>query len=206
MNGLELTRTKPKINGPGGLAIARERRMANRHNRAKKLTHREIAFINAYITNGWNATRAAASAGYKSPAMSGHVVKNTPRIALAISNRLDEAGLDVAHLLARLSEVVKCSISDFCDDTGKVVWTKVQEKGHLVKKRKLKVTRERLDDGSEDGTIETEECELELHDPLTAIEKLLKVHGAYKENAPQINIQSTGTVQFVVGINAEELP
>ncbi|MEO5802867.1 MAG: terminase small subunit, partial [Verrucomicrobiota bacterium] len=84
------------------------------------LNPKQQAFIAAYISNGWNGTQAAISAGYKHPS----VVASQLLRKLKVRNEIDAAlrnhQLCASQVLARLSEMANASIGDFMDNNGDV--------------------------------------------------------------------------------------
>lgn len=160
------------------------------------LTGKQQAFINAYLSNGFNATDAARQAGYEGNdnvlGVQGHENLRNPKIASIISERINEAAMSANEVLARLSQIARGEVTDFLDEDGK--WDlktarKLKKQG-LLKKVKSKRTSKQLDsitEGNEDSreTLETslvyEEVEFELYSAHEALRDLGKFHKLFND-------------------------
>lgn len=72
-------------------------------------------FVDAYLECGFNATQAAAKAGYAHPETYGARVKKRPDVQAAITERLDELAMPAAEVLARLADIARGTLTDFID-------------------------------------------------------------------------------------------
>jgi phage terminase small subunit len=81
---------------------------------AKKLTDKQLAFIEHYLTH-WNATKAAIDAGYseKTARTTGSENLTKPDIQAAIQQRLAELKMGADEVLARLTAHARGSAEDF---------------------------------------------------------------------------------------------
>lgn len=148
---------------------------------ARSLTDKQQAFADYYIGEaGWNATEAAAMAGYSgSRATLGSIGSENltkPKIRRYIEERLEEVAMSANEVLARLTDQARTSIADlveivhYQDDAG--VWhTRVKidrealrTKGHVVKS--IRETRNGI--------------HLDLHDGQSALVKLGEFHALFK--------------------------
>jgi phage terminase small subunit len=158
---------------------------------ASGLTGKQRFFIESYLSNGFNATEAARSAGYEGNdnvlGVTGHENLRNPKIAIAVQERLNEAAMSANEVLARLSKIARGEVTDFLDEDGKFdlkTARKLQKSG-LLKKIKSKRTSKRVDtisEGDEDSreTLETsllyEEIEFEMYSAHEALRDLGKYH------------------------------
>jgi phage terminase small subunit len=155
------------------------------------LTGKQQAFINAYLSNGFNATEAAREAGYEGNdnvlGVTGHENLRNPKIASIVQERLNEAAMSANEVLARLSNIARGEVTDFLDEDGKFdlkTARKLQRAG-LLKKIKSKRTSKQVDavtegDRKDRETLETslvyEEVEFELYSAHEALRDLGKYH------------------------------
>lgn len=143
------------------------------------LNPRQRAFIDHYIGNGFNATQAAISAGYSidtARQQASRLLTNV-YIASEITRIYQQNTMSAEEILARLSEMGRGDLGDVWDENaGMVNWkqTRALGKSGLIKRIKHKTIRTTTDDGKE---VETFEDEIELHDPMRAMETIAKIHG-----------------------------
>lgn len=133
---------------------------------AAKLTDKQQAFINAYLTC-WNAAKAARIAGYSERTAAQMGVENLtkPYIRETIEARIKQMTMDASEALMRLSEMARADVGDFAGLSADEI--RAHPKSFLLKKLKQTV---RYDSMSR--PIET--VELELHDPQSALVQILK--------------------------------
>lgn len=151
-----------------------------------KLTGKQRAFVNFYMTNGFNATQAAISAGYSedSARVIGHENLTKPSVAGEIKRLMAEFTMPAEEVLARLTEHARGDIGDIWDeDSGTVDWKKARALGKtaLIKRIKHKTTRITRGTGENAEDVETFEDEIELHNPQTALQLLGKQHSLFIE-------------------------
>lgn len=156
-----------------------------------KLTGKQRVFVDSYLSNGFNATDAARTAGYEGTdntlSSVGYENLRKPEISVIVNERLNEAAMSANEVLSRLSMIARGEVTDFMDDDGKFdlkTARKLQKQG-LLKKVKSKRTSKRVDsltEGEEDSreTLETaliyEEIEFEMYSAHEALRDLGKYH------------------------------
>jgi phage terminase small subunit len=146
---------------------------------SKVLTAKQQAFINIYMTNGFNATQAAIKAGYSKNGarQQGHALLTNIDISKEIQRLMREFAMPAEEVLTRLTEHARGDLGDFLDeDTGHINWSKAQGRTNLIKKIKRKTETTRDKDGIETVTLDEE---LELHSPQVALQLLGKQHGLF---------------------------
>jgi phage terminase small subunit len=131
----------------------------------KNLTNKQRQFINEYFVCGMNASEAARRSGYSHPNVQGSRLLANVSVSAEINARLEHAKMSADEVLARLTDFARADFSDFLDiQRGYTTLdlSKAQDAGklHLIKKYKVTKT----------GT------EIELHDPVRALELLGKHH------------------------------
>lgn len=116
------------------------------------LKPKEKAFVDAFVTNGFNATRAAASIGIKNPRQRGSQMWADCDIRKAVDERLEASGVTPAMVKSRIAEQAFSSLGDCLRfdevqrDTGKtdpatgdkIFETKIVASLDLNKARRLK--------------------------------------------------------------------
>jgi len=91
---------------------------------AKPLKPKQQAFVDAYMTNGRNATQAAISADYSvnGAKQRGYALLQEPGVAAEIARRVDEysrsAGITAVAILERLKVQAFTDITEFLGPTG----------------------------------------------------------------------------------------
>ncbi len=169
-----------------------------------KLTRKQTAFIDAYLTGDtsrFDATKSAIAAGYsKKTAYSiGWENLRKPEIKAEIDRRLDEVKMSKGAVLAGISDIANGDIADFMeitsmgfnislllhDERGELVRDENGKpvrnpKTKLIKKLKQKVTtiNGKGKDGEDKEIIETE---IELYSALDAYRDMGKHHGVLKD-------------------------
>lgn len=153
-----------------------------------KLTHKQRAFINAYISNGFNGGQAAITAGYapdSSYVEASRLLRNA-NIRDAIETYFEAHAMSAKEVVARLSDHARGDIGDIWDeDSGTVDWDKARSLGKtaLIKKIKHKTTRITRGTGEGAEDVETFEDEIELHSPQFALNLLGKQHGLFVDKS-----------------------
>lgn len=134
----------------------------------KPLNDKQQAFLSAYLSNGFNATQAAKSAGYseRTAVVKGCVLKKDPRIAAEISRYMDELAMPMGEALARLSLIATGSMEHFVDASGNIDLAKATESGVLWLLKSYSVT---------DGEKSTSR-RIELYDKQAALVEIIKQH------------------------------
>lgn len=135
------------------------------------LNDKQQAFVEAYLENGFNATRAAKAAGYS------HANKQGPRLLVnvgiraAIDARLGQLAMGADEVLARLASQASASIEDFLDGKNKLDLKTARANGQLHLVHKLKQTEHTDALGGV-----TRKLELELYDAQAALVALGRHH------------------------------
>ncbi len=130
------------------------------------LTAKQRLFVAYYLgkANG-NATEAARMAGYRLPHEQGRQLVRKTTIAALISAHVADAAMPANEVLARLSEIATGDLKSFLEQDEHGAWkfnlAKAKNKSSIIKKV-------RLSRGS---------TEIEIHNPLDALDKLAKYHG-----------------------------
>jgi hypothetical protein len=87
------------------------------------LTYKQRVFVNHYLANGGNATKAAEAAGYGAPHVAGHRTLRKAKVAAEIAARTASLAMSADEALQRLADRARVSLVDFYD---------VDDNGHLV--------------------------------------------------------------------------
>lgn len=137
---------------------------------SERLTYKQSLFVSYYLgeANG-NATEAARMARYANAEIGRQLLRNITIVA-AIAARLEGPAMAADEVLARLSDMASVDMADFVTinkqghrvDVAKAVKA---GKSHLIKK--LTPTKFGLS--------------IELHDSQSALEKLGRYHGLFKD-------------------------
>lgn len=138
------------------------------------LTNKQRVFIDEYL-KCWNAAEACRRAGYsvRTAASMGRENMTKPAILQEIKTRLTEYHMGADEALALLAEQARAKITDVIDDDGEIDWQKVMKHGYIVKA--IRPNRW--------GTA------IELVDSQGALDKIMRVHGKYKD---AIDLTSAG--------------
>lgn len=153
---------------------------------AKKLTGKQEVFVEQYLANGRNGTKAARDAGYKgndnSLAVQAHEYLRKPKIQAFVRERLKGVKANADEVLYLLADHMRADISAFYQcvgEDGSLDMEKAKEAGvsHLVKKLKIRNYR----DSNGNPVTQTE---IELHDSQAAARTLAEIHGL-KQQARQ---------------------
>jgi phage terminase small subunit len=146
-----------------------------------KLTDKQRVFVEYYLQS-FNATDAARKAGYADPELSGWENRQKQVIKDEIERRLSAVAMDADEVLMRLAAMARGSLDPFMLESDDDVWPdltsdKAKANRHLLKKIKPK---RRVGGPPEDRWAETE-IELEIHDPLRALELIGKHHKLFTD-------------------------
>jgi phage terminase small subunit len=158
---------------------------------AGDITLSQAMFVEAYLSNGFNATRAAQTAKYRATTMGGFsgigstVIRN-PKVKALIARRIAERAMEADEVLARMRDVADSSMEDFVSihereipdgTTREAVFVdpvKALREGkfHLLKEYKV----------DKDGVIH-----FKLRDQDHALDQLARAAGAFeKDHAQQL--------------------
>ncbi len=136
------------------------------------MTTKQQAFVEAYLANGFNATRAAITAGYSEKTARSIGCENLtkPDIANAIKQAMAGMAMSADEALARLSEHAAGDLGDFLNVDYAELATHSQSR--LIKRVKRTVTTRRNSKTQEE--TETEYFEIELYDAQSALVHILR--------------------------------
>ena len=137
-----------------------------------KIKPEELIFVEEYLSNNCNAEAAAAKAGRDSTSL----IRN-PNVMTMIEDRLKYKAMSAGRAVARLSEFATANIMDFITDEGLIDIKAARARGHLIKKIKIRKIHD------QNRKVIGEEHELELHDSLLALDKVLRVLGLYRNES-----------------------
>lgn len=149
-----------------------------------ELTGKQKSFIDAYLSNGFNATDAARQAGYEGSENTlssvGYENLRKPDIASIILERMNESAMSANEVLARLSKHARGRLVDLLNEDGQFDLTLAEKRdvADLLKKLKVRTTTRRTKDGEE---IEDVTYEYEIHDPQAALVHLGKFHRLFAD-------------------------
>ena len=99
------------------------------------LSYKQQAFVDYYLANGGNATKAAEAAGYAAPHVAGHRTLRKAKVQAEIAARTASRAMSADEALQRLADRARVSIADFydVDDDGNLVLNlqRARESGKL---------------------------------------------------------------------------
>jgi hypothetical protein len=75
--------------------------------RKYRLSFRARIFVEHYLSNGFNATQAARTAGYRHPKPDGFRVLHRPRVLALMARRLDSAGVNPDEVVGTLVMIMR---------------------------------------------------------------------------------------------------
>jgi phage terminase small subunit len=169
------------------------------------LTGKQQAFVLAYVSNGFNATQAALTAGYseKTAYSIGSENLKKPDIKQAIESFLEENTMSAKEVLFRLTQHARGDIGDIWDEsTGQVDWDKARasQKTGLIKTIYHKTTRITR---SNDEDMEIMEDQITLHDPQKAMTLIGKQLGLFVDRS-ETKVSGELTVKSYKGFTPDE--
>lgn len=163
-----------------------------------KLTDKQQAFVEAYLANGFNAYRAALTAGYTGNPETlrsiGSQNLTKPAIRSAIDERMNAMAMGATEVLVRLSEHASADMGEFMGYEWGELATHPQSR--LIKKAKRTLRTEK------DGAV-TEYTEIELHDSQTALAHLGRYHKLFAERVEHTG-KDGGAIKFYGGWTPDE--
>lgn len=150
------------------------------------LTAKQRAFVLAYLSNGFNATQAAITAGYseKTAYSIGSENLKKPEIKIAIEAFFEENTMGAKEALYLLTQHARGDIGDLWnEEAGQIDWEAARKakKTHLIKRMYHKTTRITRGTGPNAEETEVFEDTIELHDPQKAITLIGKQLGLFVE-------------------------
>ena len=179
--------------------------MASPQDTPPKLTPKQRIFVDAYVSNGFNATQAAITAGYSEATAysQGPRLLKDVGVAEAIDAFFHENTMSAKEVLLRLTAHARGDIGDIWNEsTGQVDWAEARaaKKTALIKRIKHKTTRITREDGTD---VETFEDEIELHNPQVALQLLGKQHGLFVDKS-ETKITAEVNVKTYKGISPDD--
>ena len=151
----------------------------------KKLNKAQEVFVSEYLSC-FNATEAYSRAYPKAKrttaASNGYELLRNTEIQEAIQSRLNEVHMGADEALKLQSDIARGDITEFFTSYGNLDFDKLRTSGagRLVKKIKQK-TVTKIGKGDNDPDTEVLETEIELYPADVAQERILKIHGKFKE-------------------------
>lgn len=149
-----------------------------------KLTHQQRAFVEEYLTC-WNATDAAKRAKYseKTARTQGSHLLTLVDITEAIQKRLKEKAMSADEVLERIAIIARGSLQPFVKTTEEDVWPDLTTESAQANFGLLKKIKPKRRTGGKPGDEWQEsEIEIEIHDPLKALELLGRNHKLFTDN------------------------
>ncbi len=147
-----------------------------------KLNERQKAFVLAYVDCLVGA-EAIRRSGYKedNADVTASQLLGNISIKAAISEISEQTAMSAGEAVWRMSRWAAGSMGTFMDEAGNLILTTDEAiaNRHLIKKYKAKTTR-RYDPNTE-TSIEETTIEFELYDAKDATDKMLQLHGRYKQ-------------------------
>jgi len=158
-----------------------KKKIKSKGEREKKLTTKQVLFIEEYLSNGFNASQAAKKAGYskKTARKIGQENLTKPDIRKRINERINEILKDKDELIYKTVEEFKrlgfSDIKEFVDYDNDGVFIKPSDKVDtrpiseiVVKERVLKTKIE----GKENADLIDREVKLKMYNKIKALEGL----------------------------------
>lgn len=158
----------------------------------KKLNKAQEVFVSEYL-QCFNATEAYSRAYPKakrdSARANGCKLLADTSISAIIQARLAEVHMSADEALKLQADIARGDITVFFTSYGNLDFDTLRNSGmgRLVKKIKQK-TVTKIGKGEKDEDTEVLETEIELYPADAAQERILKIHGKLKGDAPTINI------------------
>ena len=156
----------------------------SRSKEGKGLTDKQRRFIAEYCTNGYNATRAAKSAGCNckdegSFAVSGVSLLRNSNVRAAIDDHFRAMHMSSDEVLARMVEQATANPVQFFDKAWRLKRSQVEKNGHLIRKLKCPV-------GSGKNR---KPAEIELYDGQAALVKVGQHLGLFSDKVAVVGDQ-----------------
>jgi phage terminase small subunit len=148
------------------------------------LTGKQLAFVSAYLTNGFNGRQAAIAAGYSEETATEMAYENLrkPHIKKYIEEHRkkmeQKTSITVEKVIAELAKVGFSNIQDFITadnelrDVSKIKRSKAAAVSSIKRKKRTYYPEE-------GDPITTEEVEIKLHSKLSALDMIMRHVGGY---------------------------
>jgi len=151
----------------------------------KPLSRKHQRFVNEYLQT-FNATRAYMrvypKASYDTAMANSAKLLGSTKVSEHVTERLNEAHMSADEALKLQAEIARGDITQFFTSIGNLDFDKLMKDGNgrLVKKIKQR-TITKIGKTEKDEDTEILETELELYPADVAQERILKIHGKFKE-------------------------
>ena len=145
-----------------------------------KLSDQQVAFVEYYVTNGFNATKAALAAGYTkaSATATGSTLLTYPNVIARVKKRLPDV-INPTRIEAEIASIADVNMADFEPLGSGTTLKELQESGVDTRQVKKLTTRTMAD-----GTVRRD---VEIHDRHAALEKLAKIHAMFIDRSESTN-------------------
>lgn len=167
----------------------------------KTLTRKQQVFIDEYL-KCFNGAEAARRAGYseKTARTIASDLLSEVDISEQIQARIAEVHMSADEALKLTADIARGDIGDLIDDNGLLDIRTARTKGmtKLIRKIKQK-TITRIGKSDDDDDVEITEIEFEMYPSDAAQERILKINGKLKGDAPVINV-----MKGYIGISPED--
>jgi phage terminase small subunit len=159
----------------------------------EQLTWKQRAFVDAYLENGFNATRAATKAGYSVDSARSIGAENLtkPDIKAALSERMGELAMGPHETLGRLAAIARSDIGDIfrtvqVDVSGYRVEEGSEEEGSIPTREVTTIDIKKAIEEGRSSLIKSYSTtqygqRVELYSALDALNTIAKVHGLVTE-------------------------
>jgi hypothetical protein len=149
------------------------------------LTYREQQFVDEFIRNGGNGSKAAAAARYRAARadQSAYQVLHRPEVRRRIRERIAESRVSADEILGTLASFMRGRIGDFFDDSGNFSIEIAKERGvdHLLKTITTTTREIQATKTAPAQTVRTYRGQ--LHSPIQAAVALARIFGIYGRGA-----------------------
>lgn len=155
-------------------------------------------FVEEYVANNWNATKAAKSAGYKQPHVQGCQLLKDLRVKEVVDRLIRAQFLTSDQVLARYSEMATAEPNDFVSPDGKINRKNYIKKSYLVKEIEISARK------TGKNSTKLYASKLKLHDAQAALEKIGRARGLFSDKV-EVSGTNGAAIEFVVNLSKEEM-
>lgn len=154
-----------------------------KRDRRDELTGKQRAFVRAWFNCNFNATEAAAQAGYSGDRNTLASVGSQNLRKRKIQRAIDEAwqanGISSSEILAHLAEIARFDAGQVMHENGSIAGNRLPNVGRIVRK----VDTADVYDAEGNPTGEVRVKSVEFYDRLRALELLGRAMGIFKDAA-----------------------
>jgi phage terminase small subunit len=163
----------------------------------EQLTWKQRAFVDAFLANGFNATRAAIAAGYSEGSARQIGSDNLSKVDIkaALSERMTEFAMSPQETLARIAAIARSDIGDIfrtvqVDVSGYRVEEDSEEEGSIPTRELTTIDIKKAIEEGRSSLIKSYSTtqygqRVELYSQLDALTTLAKVHGLLSDRVEQ---------------------